>query len=387
MAKPSKPAWRPNSYHRITTWRICWGYFFIGHHAGHAPWRDFAASEFPAAVTAQSFSDGGAYEASLPYHALITEMALLYQLLSGSSAPPSFCDHLTRLVQVVADTNRASGDVFPVGDDDSGRIIAMDHAMKQPGRGNALLHLAGLLFGRPPKTNTTSSLYRSSGWWVGKTNHWHAHLEFGGVGFAGKGGHAHNDTLSLCVDWQGVPLLIDPGSHLYTGSPASRNHFRSTAMHNVVVFDGQEQISFGGHTARELFSLPGPSRANRVVSSSPDEITVQARIGSTTHRRTVQLRSGGLLVTDVFSGASHSSISLCLHIAHGITVQQLNPTTFSLTTESGKVVNLTIDATGEAVITKSHCAPSYGHLLSSTQLVIRFQPNPPRQWTWKLSSC
>lgn len=363
------------------------GLLFIGNHAGYAPWFDFAAREFPAAVIAQSFPDGGAYEASLPYHALITEMALLFLLTSEAHATEPFRHHVARMVQIVADTNRAGGDVFPVGDDDSGRVIAIDHGMKQPGRGNALLHLAGLLFGQPPKANATSSLYPSSGWWNGKTEHWHAHLEFGGVGFAGKGGHAHNDTLSLCVDWNGIPLLIDPGSHLYTGSPATRNHFRSTAMHNVVVFDDREQIPLGGHSARELFSLPGPCRASRVVTSSPNEISVQARIGLATHRRTVELRDGDITVTDVFSGAAHRSASLCLHIAHGISTRQLNPTTFSLATEKSGVVNLTIDAVGEAVITQTHSAPRYGNLLSSTHLVIRFQSNPPRQWTWKLSPC
>jgi hypothetical protein len=39
-----------------------------------------------------------------------------------------------------------------------------------------------------------------------------------------------------------LPVIVDPGTYLYTGDMAMRRLFRSTAYHNTVVIDRQEQV-------------------------------------------------------------------------------------------------------------------------------------------------
>jgi uncharacterized heparinase superfamily protein len=77
-------------------------------------------------------------------------------------------------------------------------------------------------------------------------------LDAGPNGQDGNGGHAHNDTLSFELFVYGKAFIIDPGSYVYTADYRARNLFRSTAYHNTVVVDGQEQNHF---EENHLFSM------------------------------------------------------------------------------------------------------------------------------------
>jgi hypothetical protein len=93
----------------------------------------------------------------------------------------------------------------------------------------------------------------------------------GDVGVGGLGSHAHNDALAFELAAHEQPLVIDPGSFLYTADPAERNRFRSTAYHSTLQVDGAEQNPLRADTlfamqdirrAHALEWEPGPSRAS-----------------------------------------------------------------------------------------------------------------------------
>jgi uncharacterized heparinase superfamily protein len=71
-------------------------------------------------------------------------------------------------------------------------------------------------------------------------------VDAGEVGMRGIGGHGHNDMLSFDLWAAGSPLLVDPGTYVYTADPAARQWFRSTAAHNSLRVDGQEIARLGG---------------------------------------------------------------------------------------------------------------------------------------------
>jgi uncharacterized heparinase superfamily protein len=54
-------------------------------------------------------------------------------------------------------------------------------------------------------------------------------------------GHAHSDALSIEFASGGVTWLVDPGTYVYAADAKTRDEFRSTAAHNTVVVDGQQQ--------------------------------------------------------------------------------------------------------------------------------------------------
>ena len=68
----------------------------------------------------------------------------------------------------------------------------------------------------------------------------HVFVDCGPVGLAGRGGHGHNDCLAFEAVLDGVHLVSDCGTFVYTASFAERNRFRSTAYHNTPRVDGQE---------------------------------------------------------------------------------------------------------------------------------------------------
>lgn len=223
-----------------------------------ARWRAFADREFPAALRAQSLPDGGAYEASLPYHALITEMALLHPALQ-ETPDPEFTRQLDRMLALLAAARRADGSLFAIGDDDSGRIIAVDRLTPGRGYADSLLHLARVLLPSEPAL-ARALLLPHTGWYFRRDADWHLAANFSGVGFAGQGAHAHNDVFSFCLDWKGIPVFIDPGSFIYSGDPEARNRFRRASAHNVFAPDGRDPYPVP-EGRNQLFALPGPARA------------------------------------------------------------------------------------------------------------------------------
>jgi hypothetical protein len=59
-------------------------------------------------------------------------------------------------------------------------------------------------------------------------------------------GHAHADQLSFEYAAQGTTWLVDPGTFTYTGDREMRDWFRSTAAHNTVTVDGEQQSTTAG---------------------------------------------------------------------------------------------------------------------------------------------
>jgi len=74
----------------------------------------------------------------------------------------------------------------------------------------------------------------------------HTAVSAGASGQRGVGGHSHNDKLSFELHLHGEPVIVDPGSPTYTRDPQLRNQFRSTAAHNTLRVDGQDQSEPGG---------------------------------------------------------------------------------------------------------------------------------------------
>ncbi len=262
-------------------------------------WLRYSAAAFEREIQVQILPDGADYESSIPYHRLVLECflsgAVLFDRL-GRPLSPGFLGRLARMADFLAGVLRPDGRMPVVGDADDGRVhIFHDHAGwdRQDARhvlapaGHFLeradlVELAGAEHepeafwwgfdpGRPDRPERTirrganpllherrsffpeagiAVLRRPQGWCLA-TN--------GRVGTSGFGNHKHNDLLSFEYHLRGVPVIVDPGSHVYTRDFDSRNAFRSVAAHSTLRVKGQEQDDFKPEWLFRMFARAEPA--------------------------------------------------------------------------------------------------------------------------------
>ena len=104
-------------------------------------------------------------------------------------------------------------------------------------------------------------------------------LRCGSIGQKGRGGHAHNDQLSIELAIDGEDWIADPGSYLYTALPARRNQYRSMFAHWGPWLQGGEP----GRLDLGPFRLGGESSARRLHFSEAGFAGTLAGPGRTVH--------------------------------------------------------------------------------------------------------
>jgi hypothetical protein len=323
-----------------------------------ADWSAFARTSIEQEMVVQVLPDGADYESSIPYHRLVTELFLGAARLAGQSGQPLSAGCMLKLHQMVdylAAVTRPDGLMPQVGDADDGRLhIFHGYGNTTPQDGRHIFGPASVMFGEPgwsqlavdagawettwwglePRspngTSTTpgpvSRLFPNAGVAVVRAPAGHHLLVTNGVvGTNGFGNHKHNDQLSFEYHHAGVPLIVDPGSYVYTSDADARNLFRSTASHNTVIVNGVEQNELRPDW---LFRLFESSHAEHVSFVDDDERAeyVGRHHGyerlpqPVLHERTLRLQkaSGTLEVVDRLSGHGTYDVRWHFHLAPGV---------------------------------------------------------------------
>lgn len=375
-------------------------------------WREFGIEELGSEMEKQVYEDGVDFEASTGYHRLALELfassALLCKL-NGIQLPDKFWNRLEKMFDFALHYLKPNGMAPQIGDNDNGRLHmlttrdVLDHSyllsigavlfqdgrfkVKEFGFDEEALWLFGTdgyeKYDRLPDSNVpvSSKAFKDSGIYIMRDGSNYMIISCGPNGQNKKGGHAHNDKLSFELQVNGKDVIVDPGSYVYTSQPVWRNRFRSTAYHNTVVVDGEEQNRFNENI---LFVMNEDARARCLKWESRKEYDwfIGEHYGYTrlpvpiTHRREIKFYKdratweiGDILDighTGSDKDAEHR-LEWYFHLSPAIAVEEKGNNVFLL----GDEVELTAPGHLKGAVTDGFYSPSYG--IKTENKVIKFE--------------
>lgn len=132
--------------------------------------------------------------------------------------------------------------------------------------------------------NRFISSFNDFGLYILQNQYFRLFFRCGSIGQRGKGGHSHNDQLSIILLLNDFPVFVDTGTYVYTGNHKMRNLFRSTEMHNTLSINGLEQNRWNAGNKDELFWMKDTSKAELIEISMKKIAGVHYGYGDITER-------------------------------------------------------------------------------------------------------
>lgn len=358
----------------------------------------------------QVLDDGVDYESSVPYHRLVTELFLgAARLADIEGAPLSafYYDRLRRMIEAHLALLRPDGLMPQVGDADDGRLhIFTDYGTWKPQDGRHLAGPAAFVLGEASWNAAGGDDGRwEAAWWgapidvpsavegpvnvaqlfphagiaVSRTGGTYLLVTNGRVGTNGFGNHKHNDNLSFEFHADGVPLIVDPGSYVYTSDPDARNRFRMTGYHNTLRIDDVEQNDVRLDYLFRMFETSTVEHAG--FNDRVDELTYTGRHtgyerlpAAVTHERSFHLAkpTGVLSIVDRMAGSGRHQLAWHFHFAPGVTVTERGTGQIALSA-GGRSWAFVLPGDLRPKISAAWYSPSYGVRIPCTSLDLTIE--------------
>jgi hypothetical protein len=342
-------------------------------------WKTMAKKILDAEVTRQIYPDGSSFEHTIPYLQFVTDHFLIYYLLCKEYREDLNANIEERLkaicsfISCIIDTN---GNVPMIGDDDDGYLLKLWFG--EHNNFFSILNTCSVLFERPEWIHPHSSLdaktmlllgssagmrwekLKSEQAWKRKSCYFDdaglavivdlksgKEILFignsGPLGLEPLSGHGHADALSFWLSIDGKPFFVDPGTYLYHSGGKWRRYFRSTAAHNTVQIDNQdqaEQISdFMFRDFYQINNIIWSEREDRIEWGA--EHTGYQRLASpVVHRRevTYMKRTCSFEIVDSLRCGEKHDVKLFFHFHPNVKVLSNGENTFRLTQGNSSVV-------------------------------------------------
>ncbi|HYS52867.1 MAG TPA: alginate lyase family protein [Thermoanaerobaculia bacterium] len=367
-------------------------------------------------IESQILPDGVDFEKSIGYHRLVTELFLL-ALMGASKSQVAIPDAAANRVRAATRfTNvytRTDGWTPSLGDTDDGHLLQFDglpardhrplaalgasffHDAKPRGFFSAsipiLLGWAAVEAYRelPEQTEDRVEHFQDGGIAIVRSAKHHLFVDVGEVGRRGHGGHGHNDLLSFELILDGVPIVVDPGSYLYTGDLQSRRWFQSTAAHNGVRLDRTEIAPILG-----TWSISDSAQPHDVSFTADSNYTVirashdgyMSLPDPALHTREIRFDavSGVFSCTDLVRSIGEHDVERFLHFPPETTVV-LGQRTAELTIQNRQFEISWTNAAASSV-EDGWYSPSYGIRERALVIVLRERIRGPWSGTMTIAS-
>lgn len=283
------------------------GRFFSGQ--GEADkWLERGLAIFRRQTPIQVLSDGGYFERSTMYHALMLEAYLdvINILPEGQAEKSLLVDAARRMSDFLLSVTHPDGNLALFND--STQEIAPPTAM--------LLDYARRLTGREPRKQDS---FAETGYFIHDGGRMYLVIDGGPLAPDFLPSHAHGDIFSYELSVGGSQFIVDAGVFEYAAGDM-RRYVRGTRAHNTVCVDGQDQAEFWGsfRVARryppdDVHFVKTGSRSHFQGSFGGYAKLIGDRIR---HRRAISCddEKGEIAVEDVIEGAGRHLVESCIHL-------------------------------------------------------------------------
>jgi uncharacterized heparinase superfamily protein len=321
-------------------------------------WRIWAAQGLARQLQEQVLADGGHYERSPMYHAHILEGCL--DLLNIQSAWAEQHPELASLLQTKATQMLAWVEATTHPD---GQIALFNDAAF------AIAPTPGQLLDYGRKLGLTWSSPESfihlkdSGYVIVRDTHHYFIVDTGPMGPEYQPGHGHCDLFSFEWSYGSQRVICDTGVYAYQ-DPIMRPYVRSTAAHNTVRIDGEDQseiwqefrVARRAHPDMHCVEATADGTV-RVVGSHAGYSRLRGR---PVHQRAFSFRSGHLVVLDRITGCGLHEIEAFVHFHPSVTLESQAKQTLHLLLPTGKIGSLCYKHWQQAELFWGWYCPEFG---------------------------
>lgn len=278
------------------------GMFFTGGAA--ARWLNRALAILNRECSEQILDDGGHFERSPMYHALILEDVL--DLINAAHAFPGVCSdaaaHWGRMAP------RMLGWLLNMTHPD-GRIAFFNDAAfgVSPEVRQLLTYARSLNIQPEPVALSTAGYIRL------ENEHCVALFDAAPIGPDYQPGHAHADTLSFELSLSGRRVLVNSGTSTYDAG-RQRLAERATAAHNTVRIDGLDSSEVWSSFRVARRARPFDFRTDRRSFVEAAHDGYRRLRDPVIHRRRLELEGGRLVITDDIQAAGDHKVEVFFHL-------------------------------------------------------------------------
>lgn len=294
------------------------GCYFRGKEAYE--WRRLALTQLKRQIAEQILPDGGHCEQSPMYHTIV--LADLLDLINLGGAYP----HLVPASEVkswVYTCQSMFAWLASMCHPDGGTSFFSDGGFASF-RTDALWEYARRL-GIQPETAASGRLshLKQSGYVRMETPKTVIIFDVGEIGPEYQPGHGHADVLSFELSHLGRRVLVNPGTSTYSEGP-ERQWQRSTAAHNTVEMDGQDQSELWSafRVARRAHPIEVRTEDRDGLLSAECAHDGYRRLRAPViHRRRIELSSDLVRIVDSLEGKGRHEAKLWFHLHPDVSVR------------------------------------------------------------------
>jgi uncharacterized heparinase superfamily protein len=317
----------------------------------------------------QVLADGGHYERSPMYHALVLEGYLDVLVVLPDDHPDHslFARTVRRMMGFLEALTHPSGEIALFNDSVHGEARST----------RELRAYASGLIDREPEAHAA---FPDTGYYVHDEDDLYLVIDAGPVGPDYLPAHAHADVFSVELSVGGVPFVVDTGVYEYEAGSV-RDYVRSTEAHNTVCVDGGDQVECWASFRVARRSAPHSVSFSQTDAGCTFEGTFDgyaALIGDgIRHRRRIRIDGTNrfIVIEDTVTGRNQHHVASRFHLSPEVTWERRNPKSLVVRREGQSVEISTVDS--RIRVEKGWYCPEFGTRQSRSVLIVERKSTLP----------